>query len=93
MMMMVVVVVAALVAMWGGGGFIATTEAARVAPWSMMAKHFVTRHYGRQMREAEAEAEEELPPLAEQEKVMALREDMDAANRELMAADPYYTHW
>ena len=85
------VMVVALVVMWGGcdEGFTAT-EAARVGPWSMAAaKHFVRR----QAFDVRREEEEELPPLAEQEKVMALREDMDAANRELMAADPYYTHW
>ncbi|KAH7332322.1 hypothetical protein KP509_20G082000 [Ceratopteris richardii] len=31
--------------------------------------------------------------LAEQEQVMRLQEDMEAAKRHLLSYDPYYHHW
>ena len=63
------------------GGFTGVVEAARpVAPWTRSS-----------MDSGHGDMEE--LSLGEQEKVMALSEDMDRANRELMAADPYHHHW
>ena len=63
------------------GGFTGGVEAARpVAPWT------------RSIMDSGHGDMEELS-LGEQEKVMALSENMDSANRELMATDPYYHHW
>ena len=64
------------------GSFSMGVEAARpAAPWP------------RRSTDSSSHGDLEELSLGEQEKVMALSEDMDSANRELMATDPYYHHW
>jgi hypothetical protein len=91
MMAMVAMVLALLLlcSVGDGGGFILEAQAARVAPWSL--KKAEEQQGG--VAEKAAEARHDPLPLPQQEKLMALQADMDSANRELMAIDPYYFHW
>ena len=68
-------------------------QATRVAPWSMMKMAAALRQQQPGYEHGVEEEHHDPLPLKQQEKMMALQADMDSANRELMAIDPYYTHW